>query len=247
MGAIGRPVGHSQARGDIRVSAQLGRGVWNRREILAAGCAAAGTLGLGESRAGRGFLVDEVRRRLRPVQDGAPELLAPRSHRAERPAPTGRKPWPPARNSGIHYWESYPAHVPMNLGLQRTRGDQAGNRRSGVEVDRLRRRSVRQGRRRQPPHFRVRQAPGNHVSFRRSGPGLVSTISTSWSRNTTSPSASTTTGRATATPRSKRSRAPSRTIIPRSAAASTPAISSARRSTRWMPSRRSARGSMAST
>ena len=32
-----------------------------------------------------------------------------------------------SKKLGIHYWESYTAHVPMNLGMPALRGDQAGN------------------------------------------------------------------------------------------------------------------------
>ena len=49
-------------------------------------CRGSGYAWVGSSRVGRGFILDELRRRLRPVQDGASELLAARFHRTEWPA-----------------------------------------------------------------------------------------------------------------------------------------------------------------
>ena len=47
---------------------------------------------------------------LRPVQDGPPELLAPRLRHDGKPDLD--KALAATKELGLHYWESYPAHIP---------------------------------------------------------------------------------------------------------------------------------------
>ena len=182
----------------------------------------------------------------RPVQDGPPELLAPRPHQNDGKADL-QKALAATKELGVHYWESYPAHVPMitdaaKLAEHKRQIEAAGRRR-----DRLRRRPFRQGRGRQPQVFEFAKAMGlTYLSAdpdpdslrqpRQAGRGVRHR------RRHPQP-------RPGPPLRQDRRRSPrrSRTTTPRSAAASTPATSSGRRKTPSAPSRSSASGSTAST
>ena len=184
-----------------------------------------------------------ARRPLRAVQDGPPELLAPRPH-DRRQARPGEGPAGPPRTSGCTTGNrTRPTSRSTPSRRDRVQGARRRRRR---DRDRLRRHALQQGPRRQPQALRVRQGDGPRLPLGRPGPGQPSTASTSSSRSTASPSASTTTAPATATPRSTRSPPRSRTTARRSAAASTPATSSAPARTPSAPSRSSASGSTAS-
>ena len=115
------------------MSAQLGQGIWNRRELLAAGCAAAGMFGLGRFASAAGSR----------LADHAEETIAPSKwgSRATRSAvlPPERPARPPkalaaSKKLGIHYWESYPAHVPMDLGMEALQAIKREIEDAGVEV-----------------------------------------------------------------------------------------------------------------
>jgi sugar phosphate isomerase/epimerase len=89
---------------------------WSRREILAAGCALAGSLGVG--------------RAARAEHDQAGNLAGPfgpfkmglQSYSLRGLAKDGRpdlsKALAATKALGLHYWESYPAHVPMDADSQ---------------------------------------------------------------------------------------------------------------------------------
>ena len=105
---------------------------WNRREVLGAGC-----LLLGGPCAGR-----ELRRRrpggsgfagpVPPVQDGAPELFVARAQDATEADLA--KALAATKELGIHYWESYPAHVPMNDPEGRSRDARRRYAEAGVSL-----------------------------------------------------------------------------------------------------------------
>ena len=97
------------------MSAQ-GRGrVWNRREVLAAGCAAAGSLGFGGVAPALGSISIAADGDYTPFKMGLQSYslrgLTEPSGRADR-----AKALAASKKLGVHYWEAYPAHVPMDLG-----------------------------------------------------------------------------------------------------------------------------------
>ncbi len=94
------------------MSAHRKQRVWNRREVLAAGCALAGTLGLGRMSRPGDRRLQRIEEAVQPLQDGAPELLAPRPDQDGKPDLA--KALAATKELGLHYWESYPAHVPMD-------------------------------------------------------------------------------------------------------------------------------------
>ncbi len=101
--------------------------------MLAAGCVVAGTLGLGRFARGEQLPLAGQDGIYRPFQMGLQSyslrgLTAPggRSDRALALAAT--------KQLGLHFWESYPAHVPMDLGLEALQGIKREVERAGVEV-----------------------------------------------------------------------------------------------------------------
>jgi inosose dehydratase len=85
--------------------------VWNRRELLAAGCVVAGTLGLGRT----AFAAN-----LSAKDDGpfSPFKMGLQSYSLRGLTTDGKadlaKALAATKDMGLHYWESYLAHVPMN-------------------------------------------------------------------------------------------------------------------------------------
>ncbi len=88
--------------------------VWNRRQVLAAGGALAGTLGLGR------MAHSEDSDKKDQGGDSSPFKLGLQSYSlrglAEGGRPDRAKALAATKELGIHYWESYVAHVPMNVG-----------------------------------------------------------------------------------------------------------------------------------
>jgi inosose dehydratase len=88
--------------------------VWNRRELLAAGCAVVGTLGFGRLASATGSDTKN--------QDGpyGPFKMGLQSYSLRGLTSDGRpdlaKALAATKTLGLHYWESYPAHVPMEGG-----------------------------------------------------------------------------------------------------------------------------------
>ena len=142
---------------------------------------------------------------------------------------------------GLHYWESYPAHVPMTDDREKIKAMQGRDRgrgrasSSGYGVVHLGKDEAAE-----PQDLRVRQGHGPRLPLGRPRPGQLRPPRQAGRGVRHCRSASTTTGPATVSPRSTPSPRRSRTTARRSAAASTPAISSARGKTRSAPSRSSA-------
>jgi inosose dehydratase len=96
------------------MTSQHTRRGWNRREILAAASALTGTLGLGKL----AHTADSVR----SVQDSdySPFKMGLQSYSLRGLTENGRtdraKALAASKELGLHYWESYVAHVPMNVG-----------------------------------------------------------------------------------------------------------------------------------
>jgi len=94
------------------VSPNQTKQVWSRRELLAAGGVMAGTLGLG--RLSRTAVAGATQ------DDGAysPFKMGLQSYSVRGLATDGKpdlaKALAASKELGIHYWESYPAHVPMD-------------------------------------------------------------------------------------------------------------------------------------
>ena len=105
---------------------------WNRRQVLAAGSALAGTIGLGGMTHAEGSVEKN--------QDGdsSPFRMGLQSYSlrglTEGGRPDRAKALAASKALGIHYWESYVAHVPMNAGpeaLEEIKKEIAG---AGVSV-----------------------------------------------------------------------------------------------------------------
>ncbi|MFI5458414.1 MAG: sugar phosphate isomerase/epimerase family protein [Isosphaerales bacterium] len=84
---------------------------WNRREVLTAGCALAGSLGLGRmSRGGNTGSED-------PEGPYSPFKMGLQSYSLRGYTQDGRpslgKALAATKELGLHYWEAFPAHVPM--------------------------------------------------------------------------------------------------------------------------------------
>jgi inosose dehydratase len=98
------------------MSAHRSHRVWNRREVLAAGCALAGSLGVG--RAAR------ASRSRAEIQGGpfGPFKMGLQSYSLRGLTKDGRpdlaKALAATKDLGLHYWESYTAHVPMDADPQ---------------------------------------------------------------------------------------------------------------------------------
>jgi inosose dehydratase len=96
------------------MTSQIRQRVWNRREVLAAAGALAGTFGLAKF----AHTEDSVR----DIQDGdfSPFKLGLQSYSLRGLTKNGRpdraKALAASKELGIRYWESYVAHVPMNVG-----------------------------------------------------------------------------------------------------------------------------------
>jgi inosose dehydratase len=94
------------------VTSQRTQRDWNRRQVLAAGGALAGTIGLGGMARAEGSVEKN--------QDGdsSPFKLGLQSYSlrglTEGGRPDRAKALAASKELGIHYWESYVAHVPMN-------------------------------------------------------------------------------------------------------------------------------------
>jgi inosose dehydratase len=115
-GASGGLTGNSPVQGDISMASQHGKRAWNRREVLATGCTVAGALGLGPMAYSGEYVARD--------QDGdfSPFKMGLQSYSLRGLTKNGKadraKALAASKALGIHYWESYPAHVPMNIGLE---------------------------------------------------------------------------------------------------------------------------------
>jgi inosose dehydratase len=96
------------------MTSQRTQSVWNRRQVLAAGSAFAGTLGLGRM----AYPGDSVQKD--QDRDVSPFKLGLQSYSLrglmEGGRPDRAKALAASKELGIHYWESYVAHVSMNAG-----------------------------------------------------------------------------------------------------------------------------------
>jgi inosose dehydratase len=107
-------MGMSPGDGSIAMTSQIRQRVWNRREVLAAAGALAGTCGLAK--------LAHTEDSVRDVQDGdfSPFKLGLQSYSLRGLTKNGRpdraKALAASKELGIRYWESYVAHVPMNVG-----------------------------------------------------------------------------------------------------------------------------------
>jgi sugar phosphate isomerase/epimerase len=89
---------------------------WTRRHVLAAGCAAVGTFAVGGAAAAAGRASDEKEGPYAPFKMGL-QSYSLRGYRSDGRADT-RKALAVTQELGIHYWESYPDHVPMSADPQ---------------------------------------------------------------------------------------------------------------------------------
>lgn len=84
---------------------------WNRREVLAAGCALAGSLGLGRTSVGEGPGSQDSGGPYSPFKMGM-QTYSVRGL-TENGRPNLAKALAATKELGLHYWEAFPAHVPM--------------------------------------------------------------------------------------------------------------------------------------
>lgn len=115
------------------MSPQLGQGTCTRCDLLAAGCAAAGLFGLGRFAAAAGSISRTNADDFSPFKMGLQSyslrgLTSPSGHTDRAKALAASK------KLGIHYWESYPDHVPMNLGMEALQAIKREIENAGVEV-----------------------------------------------------------------------------------------------------------------
>ncbi len=115
------------------MSARFGRGIWNRREILAAGCAAAGTFGLGAFTPVEGSVSREKQGDYSPFKMGL-QSYSLRGLTEPSGRPDRAKALAASKTLGVHYWESYTAHVPMDVGVQPLEAIKREIEEAGVEV-----------------------------------------------------------------------------------------------------------------
>jgi inosose dehydratase len=114
------------------VTSQRKKRVWNRRQVLAAAGALAGSVGLGRMAHTEGS--DKI------DQDGdsSPFKLGIQSYSlrglTERGRPDLAKALAATKELGIHYWESYVAHVPMNADPKALAGMKKEIEGAGVSV-----------------------------------------------------------------------------------------------------------------
>jgi inosose dehydratase len=114
------------------MTSQIRQRVWNRREVLAAAGALAGTFGLAKF----AHTEDSVR----DIQDGdfSPFKLGLQSYSLRGLTKNGRpdraKALAASKELGIHYWESYVAHVPMNVGPEAVEAMKQEIEAAGVSV-----------------------------------------------------------------------------------------------------------------
>ena len=113
--------------------AQFGQSVCTRRDVLAAGCAAAGLFGLGNFAPAEGLSSRANDGDFSPFKMGLQSyslrgLTGPTGHSDRAKALAASK------TLGIHYWESYPAHVPMDLGMEALQAIKREMENAGVEV-----------------------------------------------------------------------------------------------------------------
>ena len=107
---------------------------WNRREWLAAGCALAGSLGLNLSSTARGSQASA------PETGGpyAPFKMGLQSYSLRGLTKNGQADLAMAlaatKDLGLHYWESYPAHVPAEGGARRVHAIKEDLAIAGVSV-----------------------------------------------------------------------------------------------------------------
>src|SRR3954447_14269110 len=84
---------------------------WTRREVLATGCATAGTLALGGISATAGLRADDQDGPYRPFKMGL-QSYSLRGYTRNGRADVS-KAVAVTKELGVRYWESYTAHVPM--------------------------------------------------------------------------------------------------------------------------------------
>jgi sugar phosphate isomerase/epimerase len=102
---------------------------WTRRRVLAAGCTAVGVAALGRGAPAAGRSSDEKQGPYAPFKMGLQSYSLrglTRDGRADL-----QRALDATRDLGIHYWESYPAHVPMTtdhekIGAQKRQLESAG-------------------------------------------------------------------------------------------------------------------------
>jgi inosose dehydratase len=117
----------------MSMSAQRRQRVWNRREILAAGGAAVSTLGMGGFAPAPGSVSMDNEGDYSPFKMGL-QSYSLRGLTEPSGRPDRAKALAASKQLGIHYWESYTAHVPMNVGMQAIEAIKREMDKAGVSV-----------------------------------------------------------------------------------------------------------------
>src|ERR1700730_10733415 len=106
--------------------------VWNRRDVLAAGCALAGTLGLGRVRGAEGPGSRNQGEPFGPFKMGLQSYSLRGLTQGGRPDLA--KALAATKELGVHYWESYPAHMPTDSSPQELESKKREIEAAGVTV-----------------------------------------------------------------------------------------------------------------
>src|SRR5262245_24297179 len=86
---------------------------WSRREVLATGCAVAGSLGLGRGLLGGVARADDDDAAYSPFKMGI-QSYSLRGYKQDG-HPSLRKALEVTKGLGLHYWEAFLAHAPMSI------------------------------------------------------------------------------------------------------------------------------------
>ena len=105
---------------------------WTRRRMLAAGCAAVGTMAMGGVAVAAKLPSDEKEGPYAPFKMGL-QSYSLRGYRIEG-RPDVQKALAVTKELGIRYWEAYNDHIPMTAGPQQTRRAEAPSSRTAAGV-----------------------------------------------------------------------------------------------------------------